>query len=178
MNLIFLYGPPAVGKLTIAQELAKLTDYKLYHNHLATDLVESVFARDMQDNGFFSLIADVNLFMVNKAIEHNIDGLIMTSCYIHPDEDKYIDSLKKMMRDSGNTINFVQIVCDEKQLVKRVVTDSRKKFGKLQDVKLLLRFIKEKDLYHKIKSPHGLSINNSNISARQVAINIKKYYQL
>jgi tRNA uridine 5-carbamoylmethylation protein Kti12 len=32
MKLIFLYGPPAVGKLTVAQELVTLTGYKLFHN--------------------------------------------------------------------------------------------------------------------------------------------------
>jgi replication-associated recombination protein RarA len=43
MNLIFLYGPPGVGKLTVAQELAGMTGYKLFHNHLTVDLVYAVF---------------------------------------------------------------------------------------------------------------------------------------
>jgi shikimate kinase len=43
LRLIFLHGLPGVGKLTVARELAQLTDYKLFHNHLAVDLVESVF---------------------------------------------------------------------------------------------------------------------------------------
>lgn len=34
MRLIFIYGLPATGKLTVAQELAKRTGYKLFHNHL------------------------------------------------------------------------------------------------------------------------------------------------
>jgi hypothetical protein len=43
LRLIFLHGLPGVGKLTVARELARLTGYKLFHNHLAVDLVESVF---------------------------------------------------------------------------------------------------------------------------------------
>src|SRR6266498_2479079 len=43
MKLIFLHGAPAVGKLTIARELARLTGFRLFHNHLTVDLVSSLF---------------------------------------------------------------------------------------------------------------------------------------
>ncbi len=43
MNLIFIHGSPAVGKLTVARELAKLTGFRLFHNHLTVDLVSSIF---------------------------------------------------------------------------------------------------------------------------------------
>ena len=43
MWLLFLHGPPASGKLTIARELKTLTGFQLFHNHLAVDLLESVF---------------------------------------------------------------------------------------------------------------------------------------
>lgn len=44
MKLVFLYGPPAVGKLTVAQALAQKTSFKVLHNHLVNDLAEVVFA--------------------------------------------------------------------------------------------------------------------------------------
>jgi len=43
MKLIFIYGPPAVGKLTVAEELVKLHDYRLFHNHLTLDLVRNIY---------------------------------------------------------------------------------------------------------------------------------------
>jgi hypothetical protein len=43
MKLIFLYGLPATGKLAVAVELAAMTGYKLFHNHLVVDLLLSVF---------------------------------------------------------------------------------------------------------------------------------------
>src|ERR1022692_3590515 len=43
MKLVFLYGPPAVGKLTVAKELSKLTGYRVFHNHLTVDLMETLF---------------------------------------------------------------------------------------------------------------------------------------
>ena len=43
MRVIFIYGPPASGKLTVARELAKCTRMALFHNHMIVDAVESVF---------------------------------------------------------------------------------------------------------------------------------------
>ena len=43
MQLVFLYGPPAAGKLTVARELAALTGFALFHNHLVVDAVGAVF---------------------------------------------------------------------------------------------------------------------------------------
>ena len=43
MKLVFLYGPAASGKLTIAREIAKLTGFAVFHNHLIVDAVLAVF---------------------------------------------------------------------------------------------------------------------------------------
>ena len=44
MQLVFIHGAPAVGKLTVARELAALTGFRLFHNHLTVDLAGSVFS--------------------------------------------------------------------------------------------------------------------------------------
>lgn len=43
MKIIFVYGPAAVGKLTVGRELAKLTKTPLFHNHLVVDAVSAVY---------------------------------------------------------------------------------------------------------------------------------------
>jgi shikimate kinase len=42
--LVVLIGPAAVGKMTVGQELSRLTGFPLYHNHLVIDLVTPFFA--------------------------------------------------------------------------------------------------------------------------------------
>ena len=37
MKLIFIWGPAASGKLTVARELEKLTGLPVFHNHLVVD---------------------------------------------------------------------------------------------------------------------------------------------
>ncbi|SFM30397.1 hypothetical protein SAMN03159341_12543 [Paenibacillus sp. 1_12] len=34
MEFILIFGPQAVGKMTVEQELEKITDLKLFHNHM------------------------------------------------------------------------------------------------------------------------------------------------
>ena len=43
MQLIFIYGPVASGKLTVGRELAARTNVALFHNHLVVDAVGAVF---------------------------------------------------------------------------------------------------------------------------------------
>ena len=43
MNFIIIYGPAAVGKMTVGKELSKLTGYKLFHNHMSIEFVLQFF---------------------------------------------------------------------------------------------------------------------------------------
>jgi adenylate kinase family enzyme len=50
MKLIFIYGPPASGKLTIAEILSERTGIPLFHNHLSRDLVKDIYGDKLRDN--------------------------------------------------------------------------------------------------------------------------------
>ena len=43
MKLVFLYGSPGVGKLTVAEALSRLTGYKVFHNHLTANIAHLLF---------------------------------------------------------------------------------------------------------------------------------------
>ena len=43
MKLVFLFGDAAVGKMTVGQELTKITDLKLFHNHMSIEPVLEIF---------------------------------------------------------------------------------------------------------------------------------------
>ena len=38
MKLVIIFGSLAVGKMTVGQELAKITDHKLFHNPMPLEL--------------------------------------------------------------------------------------------------------------------------------------------
>ena len=72
MKFIFLHGPPAVGKLTIARELATLTGWRLFHNHLTVDLVLSVY--DFGTPGFIALREQIWLAVIRRALADRLPG--------------------------------------------------------------------------------------------------------
>lgn len=43
MTFVLLFGPQAVGKMTVGQELAKKTNLKLFHNHMTIELLAPLF---------------------------------------------------------------------------------------------------------------------------------------
>ena len=43
MKLVFILGNAAVGKMTVGQELMKITGLRLFHNHITIEPVLEVF---------------------------------------------------------------------------------------------------------------------------------------
>lgn len=43
MRLLFLFGPQAVGKMTVGQALTRITPLRLFHNHMTIEPVLSIF---------------------------------------------------------------------------------------------------------------------------------------
>lgn len=43
MKLVFIIGNAAVGKMTVGQELMKITDLRLFHNHMTIEPVIEIF---------------------------------------------------------------------------------------------------------------------------------------
>lgn len=43
MKFVLIFGPQAVGKMTVGQELANITELKLFHNHMTIELLEPLF---------------------------------------------------------------------------------------------------------------------------------------
>src|SRR5262245_57197679 len=75
MDLVFLHGPPAVGKLTVARELARLTGFRLFHNHLTVDAVTAVF--DFGTEPFITLREHIWLTVFAEAARHDV-SLVFT----------------------------------------------------------------------------------------------------
>ena len=76
MKFVLIFGPQAVGKMTVGQELAKITGLKLFHNHMTIDLVNPFF--DYGTKGGKRL---VNLFrheIFEEVSKSSLYGLIFT----------------------------------------------------------------------------------------------------
>ncbi|HEX8920168.1 MAG TPA: AAA family ATPase [Pyrinomonadaceae bacterium] len=132
MKLIFLHGLPGVGKLTVARELAKLIGFRIFHNHLTVDLVESVFEFGSQP--FVELREKVWLTVLAQAVAARLDGLIFTFAFDRTVQSSFVENMLGVVESGGGEVLFVELRCSVEELERRIEQPSRKGFGKLNSV--------------------------------------------
>jgi RNase adaptor protein for sRNA GlmZ degradation len=175
VKLIFIYGSPAVGKLTVANEIAGLTDFKVFHNHLSIDCIVPVF--DFGTKPFAKLIEIIRVETVAEAARENVD-LIYTFCYAKDLDDAHVEKIAHAAEENGGEVCFVLLKADRKELNKRVTEESRKKMGKAKTVELMNYFHETYDLCSPVPDRESLVIDNTNLSAETVAEQIIDHFDL
>ena len=174
MKLIFLYGPPASGKYTIAKALAQKTGYKLFHNHLTVDLAKGVF--DFGTKPFWELVHKIRLDIFETAVKENIPGMIFTYVYQKDsDDDYFVRQVLEKVESNGGEIVFIQIYCERQELLKRVKEQSRKQFQKVKTEKGLLEMLNHGDLFSPISFVQNHKIDNTNLTVDQAVTKTLEY---
>jgi hypothetical protein len=171
MKLIFLHGAPAVGKLTVAGKLAALTNFRLFHNHLAVDLVSSLFPFGSEP--FVILREQIWLAAFAEAARSNV-SLIFTFNPERTVRDSFVQETIDAVEGAGGQVVFVELTCAEAELERRIEDASRKEFGKLNSVEQY-RSLKEAGAFHFAKLPNGLSLDTTTSPATDTAQSISEY---
>ncbi len=76
MKLVIVFGPPAVGKMTVGYELAKLTGLKVFHNHMTIEIALNFF--DFGQPEFHRLVNEFRKRIFEEVANSNLPGLIFT----------------------------------------------------------------------------------------------------
>lgn len=134
MRLIFIYGLPATGKLTVAQELSRRTGYKLFHNHLAVDLLLSTF--EFGSEPFVALREEIWLSVFHHACRSQLEGLVFTFNPETTVRPNFIQQTTDTVTQSGGEVNFVELVCPLEELKHRIDSPSRLQYRKLSSLSL------------------------------------------
>tara|TARA_Y100000310_G_scaffold137447_1_gene136360 strand:+ start:54283 stop:54810 length:528 start_codon:yes stop_codon:yes gene_type:complete len=175
MNLIFIYGPPGVGKLTVAKQLSKLTGYNILHNHLTVDLITTVLPFGTKD--FFPISNNLRLKLFEIAAREKTN-LIFTVCYTNPGDNKFVRSTIRRVKKHNGNVKFIHLKCKMAELNKRVCNTSRTKHKKLTCKTKLKKFMDEVDMLTPIPFVKSLEIDNTNLSPSAVAKQIKLEFKL
>ena len=186
MNLIIICGPPASGKMTVGQELQKLTGFKLFHNHMSLELVNKFF--DFGTEHFNELDRTIRFSIFETIAKSDIMGLIFTIVWAFDleEDEAYVNEIIKVFEKRNPRVSIVELDCDVEERRRRNKTENRLKHkASKRDLdfsdKLLL---KEDTLYRMNSNPDEfkhkniLQIENTNMTAAAVAESVKNHFGL
>ena len=165
MKLIFIYGPPASGKLTVAEKLSSLTDIPLFHNHLSRDLVKDIYGDKLMDN--YKLVDQIRSDVLSYCASQNTD-IIFTYVYGGEFDDDNVRKFTNDIESNGGEVIFVELRADRGDLLDRVSNDSRKRFKKLTDPEILANITHDMEVYS-IPFVNPVVINTSEKSPDEAA---------
>jgi hypothetical protein len=186
MKYILITGPQAVGKMTVGHELEKITDLKLFHNHMSIELVLNFFEYGTPSFNKLSTLIRKEIF--REVASSDLGGLIFTWVWYF-DEKKdwtYIEDLAKIFRSKGAEIYYVELECNIEERIKRNKTEHRLNHKpSKKGIAGSKERLKESMLKHRMNSLEGeveeknyLRINNEGLDPASVAQQIKERFKL
>jgi shikimate kinase len=119
MYFIIIFGPPAVGKMTVGTELAKLTGFKLFHNHMTIELVLNFFPYGHPQ--FAKLVGEFRRRIFEEVAESDLPGLIFTYVWALdlPGDKAEIDRYCDIFRARGAQIYFAELEAPVEERLQR-----------------------------------------------------------
>lgn len=165
MKLIFIYGPPAVGKLTVAEKLSEVTKIPVFHNHHSRDIVKDIYGDNLVQH--YGLVDKIRFDVMEHCSQNNTD-LIFTYVYGGPADDANVKSYRKIVESNGGQVIFVELTADISDLIDRVDNDSRKKFKKLLDKNVMKDLTQDMSVFT-IPFVESLKVNTSDTNPAESA---------
>lgn len=183
MKLLFIIGDAAVGKMTVGQELMKITELRLFHNHMTIEPVIEIFGR--YDGKTISEIREV--VFKNYAASDNY-GMIFTLMmdFDLPSEWEYLDHVKGIFEPYGTDFYYVELIAPQEIRLKRNISENRlKNKASKRDIETSNQRLINDDKNHRCVSYEGeinfdnyLRIENSDKAPDEVAQMIKEAFKL
>lgn len=183
MKFVLITGPHAVGKMTVGQELSKLTGLKLFHNHMTIDLVLQFF--EFQDPAARRLI---NLFrqeIFEAVAASQLPGLIFTYMWAFdaPSDWAYVKEVTDFFERAGAEIFIVELEADYNLRLERNRTENRLAHKptkrNLEHSEHTFKHLEDKyrlnSLPGEVKYPNYLRINNTHMAPEVCAKHIEAW---
>jgi hypothetical protein len=183
VKLVILFGAGAVGKMTVGQELSKITDLRLYHGHMDIEPVIEIFGHR---NG--SAVTRIREVIFDEFVKSDLYGMIFTFMWaldVQRDWD-YLDNLVDIFRRNNADIYYIELVAPQEIRLQRHVTENRlRNKASKRNIEWSTSLLLNEDKNYRLVSNDGeipfenyIKIDNSNLSPDVVANMIKDKFSL
>ncbi|MEO1020961.1 MAG: AAA family ATPase [Bacteroidota bacterium] len=186
MKLVIITGPPAVGKMTVGRELAKITGLTLFHNHMSIELVQAFF--DFGTPSFEYLNNLIRFEIFKEVAKSTSEGLIFTMVWDYDceEDEQFINDTIDIFKQQQADICLVELQAPLDVRLKRNVQEERleqkpSKRNLEQSKESLLYF----EQHYRMNSAEDefddrfiYRINNADKTAAEVAAMIKTQFRL
>ena len=178
---VFIIGAPASGKMTIGQELSKLTGATLFFNHQPIDFALETY-QDFTEK-MWEFVRSVNFSFLGTSARHHrsviLTGVADFSNQYHL---MYLKDIQDLLNEYHQEILFVELETSLEERLRRNRTENRLKYKPLKrNFEVSEREILETDKTDQLNSQkqpsglhHYLKIDNTNLSAEEVAKQIQE----
>lgn len=164
-TVVVLHGPAASGKMTIGTELAKLTDFKFFHNHLVIDALLALFPYGSPN--FVKHRTAIWLETMHDAVAEG-SSLIFTFMGERSKPLDFIQRLQEGVESAGGKVHFVRVACPEAAQEQRMDSASRKQHGKLSSFAFYKQLLEEGKLDYP-EPPADQTVDSSSLSPAEAA---------
>lgn len=184
-KLVLLTGPQAVGKMTVGQELTKITNLKLFHNHMTIDLVSNFFSYGTRQGE--SLVYDLRMRIFEEVAKSDLYGIIFTftMAYNCVEDVKQIQAIENIFKENGGEVYYIELEAPLDIRLERNKTENRlKNKTSKRNIEFSEKLIfKAEEKYRmnsfegEVKEKNYMKIDNSNLPADVVAKMIKEKFR-
>jgi hypothetical protein len=110
-ELLVLFGPPAVGKMTVGRAVCAASDFRLFHNHHTIEPLHEVFGQ--QSPAFRTLNAEFRRRVIEEAAANDVRLVFTTVWNLAGEGDAdYFRGLVARYTDRGLPVRFVELYAD------------------------------------------------------------------
>ena len=142
MELVFLHGTAAAGKLSTARALERLLGYPVFHNHRVVDTLTTVFP--FASEPFVRLREEFSLQVLSAAARtgRSLTFTFAPEAIVQPG---FPARVRALVEAAGDRVCSVRLIVSESAQDRRIGNEDRKQFHKLTDLATLRELRSDRD---------------------------------
>src|SRR5260221_10894169 len=165
MRVIILSGLPGVGKLTVAKGLARLRDYRVFHNHLVFDAVEALFP--FGSAAFIELRERLWLELLSRAVSERVGDIIFTIAGDRALHSDFLVTLASALSQMDVRVCCLELTCSIGDLEQRIASADRSRFGKVNSFERFRQLSSDGAFPRLTLPPEAITVDTSGLSVEE-----------